>query len=47
MNRIATQVLWHKVATSGLVQQVEELRIDDEQDAVWLPASGRADERPL
>ncbi len=30
------QVLWHKGATSGLVQQVEELRIDDDQDAVWL-----------
>lgn len=30
------QVLWHKGATSGLVQLVEELRIDDDQDAVWL-----------
>lgn len=30
------QVLWHKGATSGLVQIVEELRIDDDQDAVWL-----------
>ncbi|ENO90232.1 phosphoribosyl-AMP cyclohydrolase [Thauera linaloolentis] len=30
------QVLWHKGATSGLVQAVEELRIDDDQDAVWL-----------
>ena len=30
------QVLWHKGATSGLVQFVEELRIDDDQDAVWL-----------
>ncbi|RTE65381.1 phosphoribosyl-AMP cyclohydrolase [Amphritea opalescens] len=30
------QVLWHKGATSGLVQVVEELRIDDDQDAVWL-----------
>jgi len=30
------QVLWHKGATSGLVQKVTELRIDDDQDAVWL-----------
>lgn len=30
------QVLWHKGATSGLVQQVVEMRIDDGQDAVWL-----------
>ncbi|MDE2148733.1 MAG: phosphoribosyl-AMP cyclohydrolase [Gammaproteobacteria bacterium] len=29
-------VLWHKGATSGLVQRVVELRIDDDQDAVWL-----------
>lgn len=30
------QTLWHKGATSGLVQTVEEMRIDDDQDAVWL-----------
>ncbi len=30
------KVLWHKGATSGLVQKVTELRIDDDQDAVWL-----------
>ncbi|MGP9833046.1 phosphoribosyl-AMP cyclohydrolase [Marinobacter sp. NSM] len=30
------QVLWHKGATSGLFQQVVEMRIDDDQDAVWL-----------
>jgi phosphoribosyl-AMP cyclohydrolase len=28
--------LWHKGATSGLVQKVVEMRIDDDQDAVWL-----------
>ena len=28
--------LWHKGATSGLIQKVIELRIDDDQDAVWL-----------
>ena len=30
------QVLWHKGATSGLVQRVVEMRIDDDQDSVWL-----------
>jgi len=30
------KVLWHKGATSGLVQKVIDLRIDDDQDAVWL-----------
>ena len=30
------QRLWHKGATSGLVQEVAEMRIDDDQDAVWL-----------
>jgi phosphoribosyl-AMP cyclohydrolase len=30
------QVLWHKGATSGLVQNIVEMRIDDDQDAVWL-----------
>jgi phosphoribosyl-AMP cyclohydrolase len=28
--------LWHKGATSGLVQKVREILIDDDQDAVWL-----------
>jgi phosphoribosyl-AMP cyclohydrolase len=30
------KVLWHKGATSGFVQKVVDLRIDDDQDAVWL-----------
>jgi len=30
------QTLWHKGATSGLIQKVVEIRIDDDQDAVWL-----------
>lgn len=30
------QTLWHKGKTSGLVQKVKEIRIDDDQDAVWL-----------
>lgn len=30
------QTIWHKGATSGLVQKVIEARIDDDQDAIWL-----------
>ena len=30
------QVMWHKGATSGLVQHVREMLIDDDQDCVWL-----------
>lgn len=29
-------LLWHKGASSGLVQRVVEMRIDDDQDCVWL-----------
>ena len=29
-------MLWHKGATSGLVQTVRELMIDDDQDCLWL-----------
>ena len=28
--------IWHKGKTSGFVQKVIEVRIDDDQDAVWL-----------
>lgn len=30
------KALWHKGATSGLVQHVRELLIDDDQDCVWM-----------
>ena len=29
------EVLWHKGATSGFFQNVKELLIDDDQDALW------------
>ena len=28
--------LWHKGLTSGLIQKIKEIRIDDDQDCVWL-----------
>jgi phosphoribosyl-AMP cyclohydrolase len=30
------KAIWHKGATSGLVQKVRSLMIDDDQDCVWL-----------
>mgnify|MGYP003318181948 FL=1 len=30
------KTLWHKGKTSGLVQRIKEIRIDDDQDCVWL-----------
>lgn len=30
------KTLWHKGATSGLTQKVLEMRVDDDQDTVWL-----------
>ena len=28
--------IWHKGETSGFVQKVVELRIDDDQDSIWM-----------
>ena len=30
------KTLWHKGKTSGLIQKIREIRIDDDQDSVWL-----------
>lgn len=30
------QALWHKGATSGFIQKVRELLVDDDQDCIWL-----------
>ena len=30
------KAIWHKGKTSGFVQKVIEIRIDDDQDSVWL-----------
>ena len=31
--------LWEKGKTSGLVQHIKQMRIDDDQDCVWLRVS--------
>ena len=28
--------IWHKGKTSGFVQKVKEIRIDDDQDSIWI-----------
>ena len=28
--------VWHKGKTSGYIQKVKEIRIDDDQDSIWL-----------
>ena len=30
------QQIWHKGKTSGFTQKVTEIRIDDDQDSIWL-----------
>ena len=30
------QEIWHKGKTSGFIQEVKEIRIDDDQDSVWI-----------
>jgi phosphoribosyl-AMP cyclohydrolase len=30
------KALWHKGKTSGFIQKVVDLRIDDDQDAIWM-----------
>ena len=34
--------IWHKGSTSGFVQKIKEIRIDDDQDAVWLKVDTKA-----
>ena len=33
------KVIWHKGKSSGLIQKIEEMRIDDDQDCVWFRVS--------
>ncbi|HEY8004485.1 MAG TPA: phosphoribosyl-AMP cyclohydrolase [Phenylobacterium sp.] len=35
--------LWHKGATSGQIQRVAQIRIDCDQDAVWLKVRPQGD----
>ena len=30
------KTLWHKGKTSGFIQKIKAIRIDDDQDAIWL-----------
>ena len=35
--------LWHKGATSGLIQDIKNIFIDDDQDCIWLNVSVRGE----
>lgn len=35
--------LWHKGATSGQIQTVREMRVDCDQDAIWIKVSVAGD----
>ena len=35
------KTLWHKGKTSGLIQKIKEIRIDDDQDCIWLRVNVR------
>lgn len=32
----ARKILWHKGSSSGMIQKIVEMRIDDDQDCVWI-----------
>ena len=34
--------IWHKGQISGFIQKVKEIRIDDDQDAVWVKVDTKA-----
>ena len=36
------KVIWHKGSNSGFIQKVKEIRIDDDQDAIWVKVSTKA-----
>ena len=36
------KTIWHKGSYSGFIQKVKEIRIDDDQDAVWVKVNTKA-----
>ena len=36
------KTIWHKGDTSGFIQKVKEIRIDDDQDAIWVKVNTKA-----
>ena len=36
------KTIWHKGSKSGFIQKVKEIRIDDDQDAIWVKVSTKA-----
>ena len=36
------KIIWHKGKVSGFIQKVKEIRIDDDQDAIWVKVDTKA-----
>ena len=36
------KTIWHKGSNSGFIQKVKEIRIDDDQDAIWVKVNTKA-----
>ena len=36
------KTIWHKGSISGFIQKVKEIRIDDDQDAIWVKVNTKA-----
>ena len=36
------KIIWYKGSNSGFVQKVKEMRIDDDQDAIWVKVDTKA-----
>ena len=36
------KTIWHKGSNSGFIQKVKEIRIDDDQDAIWVRVNTKA-----
>ena len=36
------KTIWHKWSNSGFIQKIKEIRIDDDQDSIWIKVDTKA-----
>ena len=36
------KTIWHKGSNSGFIQKIKEIRIDDDQDSIWIKVDTKA-----
>ena len=36
------KIIWHKGSNSGFIQKIKEIRIDDDQDSIWIKVDTKA-----